>query len=121
MDNALKILPKLIQLNDTMASIYNDRGMVYLLLLDYKLAKKDFERAVNIEDKNAEYYFNLAYVCTKMIKMDNAVLYYNKSLELAPSNYDAFVNRAYVHCVQQHFKLAIQDYDSALKPTTKVS
>ena len=72
---------------------WNMKGQMYLFLFEeYKKAMFNFEKAKNINDEYAPAYFNMAFTYHKTNRIDLALKYYNKTIELNPDNYQAYKN-----------------------------
>jgi protein O-GlcNAc transferase len=83
---AIEDLSKSIELNDTNASAYHSRGMVYYELKDYNLAVNDFKKAINLSHENPVTYFNLGMSYYRLEDKESACPYFHKACSLGDKN-----------------------------------
>jgi protein O-GlcNAc transferase len=83
---AIEDLTKSIELNDTNASAYHSRGMVYYELKDYNLAVNDFKKAINLSHENPVTYFNLGMSYYRLEDKESACPYFHKACSLGDKN-----------------------------------
>jgi tetratricopeptide (TPR) repeat protein len=94
--------------------LLNERGWVYHSLLKYDSALIDFKHAANI---TPDYYnfFNIAYTLDVLDSIDEAINYYNKSLELKSDYYLSYNNRGYEYYRLKKYTKAIKDYSMSIE------
>lgn len=76
-DEALKINPKDIKM-------LNNKGVVFVLLDEYKKAIRCFDQALKIDPEDAVLWHNKGVALTGLGKHQEALIYYDKALELNP-------------------------------------
>ena len=94
---------------------YRLRGSNYLNLEKFELAKKDFEKASEL---NPEVAFNLELMGDTYLKEKNyekAIELYNKALKLDPAKYSIYEYRAYAHEALEDYFPALLDMNEAIK------
>lgn len=98
--------------------VYNNRGAAYRERGQYTQALEDFNRALEIDSKYAEFaktYHNRGLVYFKMGRYEEAHSDYNRSLEFDSTNPMVYYNRGILHFAQRHYDQALADYNQALK------
>ncbi|MBK9620440.1 MAG: tetratricopeptide repeat protein [Candidatus Obscuribacter sp.] len=63
---------------------YRARGDVWLEVDENQLAQKDLERAIKLDDKNAETYYNYAQALRNQLKYQDALPNLDKAIAIAP-------------------------------------
>lgn len=103
---------------------YAGRGLLYEQLkakdakelVQYKqLARKDYERALSLNDNQPEILNNLAALYIDEGKYDEAVLYLNRALFSSPNYVLAILNRAVARTKQERYSEALSDFSQAEK------
>jgi tetratricopeptide (TPR) repeat protein len=86
-------LQRAVELRPESSVAHNQLGNVYALanLLDAALA--EYETAVRLDDSNAEALYNLAQTLERLGRMDEAVPWYRRFVEVAPPQLGAVVER----------------------------
>jgi tetratricopeptide (TPR) repeat protein len=106
--NALRIRPKSLEALYDYAIYCQDTE-------EFNEAIKTYHEILAIQ-KYKEPYFNLGYIHQEYLKVyDVAIENYTKAVELEPSYYEAFYNRALCYEIQGNNKLAEADLRMALK------
>lgn len=82
--DAIEVLKKAEEYDDTRIDIYNLMGFCYFKLRDHKKAISSFEKAISIDPGSAIDYANIGVNYEKMGKIDEAIRYYKIALELDP-------------------------------------
>jgi tetratricopeptide (TPR) repeat protein len=101
------------------ARAYAARGFCYYqeLGLDQE-AIKDFNKAIQLEPKNGDYYLYRALSYDKLGKNDDALKDFNKAIELDPTESCNYAGRAtffYTANLEQYAQEAINDFTVAIK------
>ncbi len=95
-DHALADYDKAITLNRDFPEAYNNRGLLYAKgMQDYNRAIADFDKAIALRPKCAEAYYNKGLVCEVAKRKRQAIAAYRKCIELAPSQDEPYVQRAW--------------------------
>jgi len=87
--------------------IYFLLGVAYKNIFEFRKAQKAYERAIELNDKFENGYYNLANLCLFLNEPQNAIGYFKKCIELSPDDIEAryFLSLAY-------FRL--KDYENGL-------
>jgi serine/threonine protein kinase len=122
-DWAVKFNP---QTNLAISSFYFERGARNANTLGQ--AKKYYELAIKYNNKDADAYSNLAYVCEKLNLDECAIKNYEKSFQLKPDSGVAryglalfYDNRGMYDLAQKQYKLAIQMSREAIPAINNLS
>ena len=78
-------------------------------------AAQDFEEAAWLDPKDPKIQFNLGTAYLSMGMFEQAIINFNRTLELDPQNSDALGNRAVARTAIGEDKLAQQDVKRAIK------
>jgi Tfp pilus assembly protein PilF len=90
-------LPKFIILEDPLsAEEHNDLGVVYFTQKKFKLAEKEFLKAIKKNPKWDLPFFNLGNTYYYLKEYDKSEEYYRKAIKLNNKNADAMNNLAYL-------------------------
>ncbi|MEM9981938.1 MAG: tetratricopeptide repeat protein [Bacteroidota bacterium] len=104
------------------ANQYVEEGKSAVLKGDCALAIKAFTKAINIDNTEADNYFNRAYCLETMGKSKQALLDYDKAIALNPQFTDAYNNRGEIkRKLQKDYEGAIKDYSKAIQLDGKVA
>lgn len=130
---ALSHYSKAIQLNQTFAYAYYQRGKIYDKNGNYVKASKDYKKAMNLSpvlaikvsalyDKSKSYIKQQALIhleigqdYQKYGELDEAMINYNKALSLNYSLYLAFFHKGQIYHLKGKYKNAMNNYRKAIK------
>jgi protein O-mannosyl-transferase len=93
---------------------YNNRGVSFASLKEYRKALDDYNKAIEINPKNAEAYNNKGVSLSNLKEFKEALSNYNKAIQFRPNYQDAYYNRANAYISLENPENAIKDYDRAL-------
>ncbi|MDA8572233.1 tetratricopeptide repeat protein [Flavobacteriaceae bacterium] len=91
------------------------RGQNYLELENFELAKKDFEKASELDIQNALCIELLGDVYAKEENYEKAIEFYNQALVLDPDKYSIYEYRAYAYEAIEDYFNALLDMNEAIK------
>jgi tetratricopeptide (TPR) repeat protein len=94
---------------------YQLRGKNYLELENFELAKKDFEKASELNTKDALSIELLGDVYAKEENYEKAIEFYNQALILDPDKYSIYEYRAYAYEALEDYFNALLDMNEAIK------
>jgi tetratricopeptide (TPR) repeat protein len=77
---------KAIELNDTVASVYQGRGMLHYEMKDYTAAVDDFNKVLELGQENAAILFNLGMSYFRLEQKEKACPLLQKSCSLGNKN-----------------------------------
>ena len=95
--------------------LLNKVGMSQLLLRRYKVACKNFERAIKLNKNYANAYANLAVVYYQEGSYAKSIRYYDKAIQIDDMQAVFFNNRAASLFAKKQFEKATADYNKALQ------
>ena len=100
------IYTKAIKINPNDAQIYNNRGVAYSMLKNYKLAIDDFTRSIEIDPNylivkkgnsiGSNAYNNRGRVYYNLESYENAIADFTRSIEIEPNNATTYRDRGVV-------------------------
>jgi tetratricopeptide (TPR) repeat protein len=90
-------------------------GNSYSEKKQYRMAKKYYQKAIQIEPMYSDAYFNKGITYTEQGKMKKAIKFYNKAIKLNPSDARLFNNRGYVHHETRKYYNAVRDFSYAIE------
>lgn len=109
---------KLIEDKNTRVKVFNNLGAVYIHADDFREAKKQFDQAILLSDDQKEkalLYFRRAICWIDENELDSAYLDLQKSLELKPDYFEAFLLMAQINIKKNERRLSIIDFTEAIK------
>ena len=74
-EGALQDYNKVIELKDDVAKLYNERAFIYSELGDYLNASVDLQKAIDLDDNEVAYYYNMIPVMVYLKYYDKALAY----------------------------------------------
>jgi len=96
------------------ATIYNDRGIVYLEKQQYEMAKADFAKALAIDQNDSRTHYHLGCACHYLGEHQTAIFYFTKSLQHSPDNPSVYVSRGLAYHQLNQTQIAIEDLELAV-------
>ncbi|HXZ31210.1 MAG TPA: tetratricopeptide repeat protein [Terriglobales bacterium] len=97
------------------AEIWNKRGITELLLLRYKDARKNFERAIHFDHNFADAHNNLGVIFYLQKKYPNAVKQYETALKIRPDSASYYSNLGAAYFSKKEFEKASSAYSEAVR------
>lgn len=117
--HALTLIPKNISGRER---LYNNLGIAYQIKGENILALENFRAAISINPKFPPPYNGLGVILEKQGKRDEALVAFNKFIELDPlSPWAGLTGRADIYFSQDKLDLALIDLDLLIKGTPDVS
>lgn len=101
------------QSNRTISSFYFDKAV--RSTKDLELAKKYYELAIKYNNRDADAYSNLAFVCQQLNQDDCAIKNYENSFKLKPDNWESRFGLGLFYDDRQMYNLAEKQYKLAIK------
>ncbi len=96
------------------ATIYNDRGIIYLEKQQYEMAKADFTKALKLDQNDSRTHYHLGCACHYLGEHQTAIFYFTKSLQYSPDNPSVYVSRGLAYHQLNHTQMAIEDLEIAV-------
>lgn len=100
--------------NIVLSVIYKHRGMAYFAKNLYAEALSDFNTSIEKDSNNSSAYYYNGIVCAVQNRDEDAVLAYNRSIELNPYQSHVFYRRALAQYNLCHFAEAMEDVKNAM-------
>lgn len=97
------------------SQIYSNRGVAKFKLGLNNDAIKDYDKAIQLDDKNYPAYFNRAIVNRMLENNELALKDYDKAIELNPHKPDAYINRGVVKSDLGDYAGSVLDYNQAIQ------
>ncbi|MGA8598361.1 MAG: tetratricopeptide repeat protein [Bryobacteraceae bacterium] len=97
------------------AQIENKIGIAFHQLLEFQLAKQNYERAIKMDPKYAQAINNLGTIYYSQRSYNKALKDYRKALKLDPNSASIWVNLGSDYFAKHDMKRAAQAYDKALQ------
>jgi tetratricopeptide (TPR) repeat protein len=94
---------------------YNNRGVTFASIKEYTKALDDYNKAIEINPKNAEAYNNKGVTLANLKEYKEALNNYNKAIAFRRNYQEAYYNRANAYISLEDPQTAILDYNVALK------
>lgn len=119
LDEEIKKSPKSAELYYERGIAYNRLGEVYgyfskgLDEKNYKFAQKDFDKAIELNKDNIQYYFWRGKNNYDMSHYKRAIMDFDKLIEINPKNASYYAYRGKSHYQLHHYKKAVEDFDKA--------
>lgn len=107
-EECIDLLNKLSE-NDENPELLNFCGAVENYLGNFKAARDFVLKAIKIDSKNDEYYFNLANIYFKQGDTTFAKQYYNHAIALKPENKSYHFALANLYYSEKHYKRALEE------------
>lgn len=108
------LLDSAIAHNSNLPYAYAERGYLLLKNGEYNSALIDYNRAIEINPKEADYYLNRGVIHEKLKQLKEAYDDYSIAIKLDESLSSAWLNRGNVLLKLNKEKLAIEDYSAAI-------
>jgi tetratricopeptide (TPR) repeat protein len=112
---AVADLTKAIELNPSLAGLYNNRGNIYFATRHLGQALADYDQAIKLDLGFAGAYFNRGNLYSRIGKLDNALADLTVTVKLDPSYAPAYFNRGIVYFRMGRTREATADFRQTLK------
>jgi tetratricopeptide (TPR) repeat protein len=121
-EEAIKYFSKAISLNNKHISAINDRGMAYYQLGNYNAATLSFQSAIEVDgtfamahnNLGSAIFFNQNVANPTKKDLRDAKAAFSKAIELDPSLFVAYYNRASMFYYLKNYDAALADIENAL-------
>ncbi len=113
-NNSLKLFSECIKTNPKNSESYSDRGAVYQKLKEIQKAKKDYLKAIDI-DNNVNALFNYGNLLKENNNLNEAVHNYSLAIKAKPDFVNAYQNRGLVKFLQHKNQEALNDFNEVIK------
>lgn len=97
------------------SSAYNNQGEIYSRQGNHVQAMANFKKAIALDPKNVEAYYNIGVTLTLEQRFDEALTYYNQAIRVNSTHAKAFNNRGFIYArIQGEADMALADLNKAL-------
>jgi len=110
---ALNLINKIIKKSYSLENI-NYRAIIYLFLKKYEAALIDLNEINNKIPNNTDIYCNLGIANKGLKKFNQAILFFQKSLDISPQNFNSLFNLVETYLETYNFKNALLTLDKIL-------
>lgn len=117
-DKALVSYDEVVKRDEKYKNVYKNRAKVFFYLQDYRSCLVDIDRGLSRssdpEDHKKLYFFK-AEASVKLNKLDEAMSYYTKVLEIDPEHFVSYLHRGQVKLKLKLHEEAIKDFTLAMR------
>jgi tetratricopeptide (TPR) repeat protein len=113
--NSITLFNHTLKVTDNNSLIYNNRGVSYKDLGNYKQAIEDYDRAIEIKPYYAEAYNNRGNAYNGLGHYRQAIEDLNGAIEIKPYYAEAYNNRGNAYAGLGNYRQAIEDYGRAIE------
>jgi tetratricopeptide (TPR) repeat protein len=110
---AIKIYESILEKNKTNSSVWHSKGLCLWNLERYSDSRNCQLEAIKIDPKDKDYWNELGDIAVVTEKYDQAIVYFDKSIELEP-NVNALYGKGKILYDKKEYEEAISCYDEAL-------
>jgi len=96
-------------------AVANKIGIAFHQLLEFNLAKKNYEHAIKLDPKFPEAINNLGTIYYEQKSYKRAISYYKRALKYSPQAACTYVNLGAAYFARKDYKHATEYYEQALK------
>ena len=108
-DNALKFKP-----DDPEILHYRELALAYLMKLELEKQINTYDQLLNSNPNDHEIWETKASFLYFLGRYEEAILSYNKSLEILPNNGNSYFNKACIYSLQENIDLALENLQQAI-------
>jgi len=112
-------VPKKLTTRQEKAQKYFEQGNASRVLGNYAQAIKDYDKAIELDPRDAVAYDNRGYAYGHLGNYAQAIKDYDKAVELNPTYAAAYNDRGYVYSNLGNYAQAIKDFDRAIELNPK--
>jgi tetratricopeptide (TPR) repeat protein len=113
-DTSLEVITSLMTAEPRNAWYVQARGQTMMGLTRFAEARSDFMAAIALDNKQSEFWADLAKVHTRLGNNSHALLNFAEAVRLNRRNPDLYTSRARLHADMGDYQKAIADYTTAL-------
>ena len=114
---ALDHIDRALQFDSGMAPYHNQRALIFSQQKQFRKALPAMLKAIELQPRQylEYYYFNLAGIYRDLLRHDDALLAYQKTLEIDPSFYKARIGFGEIYLARNLTKKAIREFSAAAR------
>lgn len=99
----------------TASVAYNNRGDAYSSSGNYRQAIMDYNKAIEINPKDADAYYNIGNAYNALGEYPSAISNYTAAIKLNPQHAQAYNNRGSIYSNTGNYQEAVRDFMTAVK------
>ena len=111
---AEKLYEDILRKNPNYINAYNNLGILFNQLGEYKKSINCYEKAIQIQPNNAPAYNNLGFVLNQLDELEKAMNCFEKAIQIEPYYADAFYNLGNIHKELRNYQKAINYYQKTI-------
>ena len=119
---ALDYINRAIQLDSEISNYYNQRALIFQQQKQFRKALPSMLKALELRPGQylEYYYFNLAGIYRELLRHDDAVSNYKKTLEIKPKFFQAHIGLGEIYLSRNLMKEAIHEFSTAARIQPKL-
>ena len=111
---AIECYKKILCIKEDNEIVLNNLAYAYFIIGDYINSEKLILKAIDINKKNPNFYYNLGNLYKRISRLDDAIKNYDMAISLEPNNYDYHYNKGYVLLKQKKYHLAWKFFEKRI-------
>ena len=111
---AENLYEEILRKNPNYINAYNNLGILFNQLGEYKKSINCYEKIIQIQPNNAAAHNNLGFVLNQLEKHQKAMNCFEKAIQIEPNYADAFYNLGNVHKELRKYQKAINFYEKTI-------
>lgn len=115
LDSAKVDLDRALKLNSNLPGVYQERGLFYQNMKDYRNAGKSFSMAIKLDSLYHPARLNLSVNHMHLMQFDSALMYLDCLERLDTSNVLVHINKGVVYEQKEEFTSALEQYTLAIE------
>jgi len=119
LEQAAKVCSEIIAQRPRMPAAHNLMGAILNAQGESAAAAKSLQRAINLDENNAQFYANLGEIQRRRGKLPEALVALRRATSLDPESAQAWNNLGIVHYDRHKFEEAVECYERAISITDK--
>ena len=119
LDQAALVCSQVVQQRPRMAEAHNLMGAILNARGESAAAVKSLQRAIHINDNNAQFYANLGEIERQRGKLPEALVALRRATSLDPKSAQAWNNLGIVHYDRRDYQEAVKSYEQAIAVNDK--
>ena len=111
---AENLYEEILRKNPNYINAYNNLGILFNQLGEYKKSINCYEKIIQIQPNNAAAHNNLGFVLNQLDELEKAMKCFKKAIQIEPNYADAFYNLGNIHKQLRNYQKAIDYYKKTI-------
>ena len=111
---AENLYEEILRKNPNYINAYNNLGILFNQLGEYKKSINCYEKIIQIQPNNAAAHNNLGFVLNQLDELEKAMKFFEKAIQIEPNYADAFYNLGNIHKQLRNYQKAINYYKKTI-------